>query len=291
VLLVPAGPVVYAIGAASGRVTVARVDITTRTPTARRTFSGEGVHASVGGGQLAILLTPERSPNTPPPATVQLLDLDTLATVASRDLTTAATVLARPEATYVSTPGRILALDPKTLHTIRTIDVDNYPKQHASGAEIAADPRSHILYAGIPNSYGPLPPVDIVDLRTGRVIARRGVPAVVVAEPQGYGDDGWIVFATGNFASAELLNPAGKVLTGFGPIGPNSSSIVVTGRHLWTFPTAEGFPLTCRNLRSGAVQGSAQHQRIEAASAADNTHVYLAHDSTLSVFTPSGACA
>jgi hypothetical protein len=290
--VVPAGDVVYAFATVSGKVTVVRVDVANRVATARRTFAAQSVRASVGGGRLALLLTSASNRTRQPTATaVELLDLRTLATTATRDLGPAADLVARPEATYVSTPGRILALDPRTLQTRREIAVDDFPKQGASGAEIAADPRSHILYAGIPNSEGPHePPVDIVDLRTGAVLARPTVPAVVVAEPQGYGDDGWISYATGMMASAQLLSPAGKILAEIGPIGPNSSSIVVAGRHLWTFTQVADFHISCRDLRTGGVQGTAPASDASPVSA-DSTHVYAFEGSKLLVFTPGGACA
>lgn len=158
-VLVPAGPIVYALGTTKSTVTVARIDVAAKTATARRTFDGEPARASLGGGRLALLT---------PPATVRELDPKTLETLAIRTLTgPAGDVLARPEATYVSTPGRILALDPGTLRTERSFRVDADP----SGAFIAADPRSSILYAGIQSGSTSYPRVDILDLRTGDVLA------------------------------------------------------------------------------------------------------------------------
>ena len=284
-IIVPAGPVVYALSMRNGTVGVVRMDITKQAVTARRSFRGNSVRASVGGGRLAVLTTS--------PTTIRELDLRTLQTDASAMLSTpAADVLARPEATYVSTPGHILALDPQTLRTRRSVRVDDSPAASgAKGAAIAADPRSQILYAGIPNGQGPPPVVDVVDLRAGRVIARPTVDAVVDAEPQGYGDDAWVVFATGMMASAERLDPTGKKLAQIGPIGPNSSTIAVTGRHLWTFSPSTFAPIACRDLSTGAVQGSAAHPEVGVAAAADNTHVYLSVDDSLLVFTPSGRCA
>jgi len=281
--VVPAGPVVYAVGGDSETVTVARIDVAAKSVTAQRSFPGDTVRASVGGGALAVLVTGHST-------TIARLDLRTLAVTAERTLAVrAAGVLARPEATYVSTPGSILVLDPATLQTRHGIVVDNDPQQGAYGAEIAADPRSHILYAGIPSSSHPL--IDVVDLRTGRILARPRVPAVVVAEPQGYGDDSWAVFATGMMAAAELLTPTGHVRTTLAQIGPNTATIAVTGLHLWTFAPSFHQNIQCRDLSHGAIEGSEPDPAVGMVTAADDTHVYLGGNDSLSIYTPGGACA
>jgi hypothetical protein len=272
---------VYAVGADAGKVTVARIDVAAKTVTAQRFFPGSAVRASVGGGALAVLVSGHGT-------TVARLDLHTLAVTAQRTLAgPAEDVLARPEAVYVSTPGRILGLDPATLQTRRGLAVDDDPQQGANGAEIAADPRSNVLDAGIPSSAHPV--IDVLDLRTGHVLARSRVQAVVYADPQGYGDDSWAVFATGMMAAAELLTPTGHVRTTLYQIGPNSASIAVTGRHLWTFAPSFRQNIQCRDLRTGAVEGSEPNPAVGMATAADDTHVYLAGNTSLSIYTPGGA--
>lgn len=285
IALVPAGPVVYAVGATTATVTVARIDVAAKTVTARRTFAGYTASASVGAGDLAVLTRMQSA------ATVRLLDPRTLATTAIRTFTLAADVLARSEATYVSTPGRILALDPTTLRTLRSIDVQTGPGD--PGANIAADPRSHVMYAGIfDRSATAGPHVDVINLNTGRVVADPRVNATIVAYPQGYGDYGWLIFASGASAAIELLTSRGRELANTGQVGPNDSSIAVTSRHLWTLvPSASGRSSACRDLRTGVIQGSSPNFHIEPTTAADDTHVYTTDGPALLVYTPGGRCA
>jgi hypothetical protein len=281
-----AGNVAYALESEHNVGYVQRIDVTRQRVTATRQLPGDVLAGSIGA-DLAVVAS-EAGNSTRD--VVLLLQPTTLKVLASRSFARVGDVVARPEGTYVSVRHAILELD-RRLATARTIQIDDDSQNPHQPAKIAADPRSAFMYAGVWCSCNSEPVVDVVSLTHGAVIARTHVPAIVVGIPQGYGDEGWITYATGMMASATLIDHQAHKIASVGPIGTNSSVGVVTGKHFWTASEGSPFRIACRNLANGHVQGEMALYDNDSVFNADDTHVYVAEQTQVRFYAPSAACA
>lgn len=295
--LILAGADVYAfqVSRGGGITEVDRVDVAHMAVASGTQLAGCSAGASISTGVLAVLSDPTCRATG---ATVlQLLDPVTLRVRASSTVAPAGGVLARPEGIYVSQRGRIGVYSAANLAPDGGFAVDVSGTADQPGGPIAADPRSEILWVSVPCSCPSMPVVDIVSLATGHVIGRFSVPAVTEANPQGMGDDAWVIFATGTMSAAERFSPSGQALTPTIQTGVNSANMQVTGLHLWVGETTTPLlHLSCRSLSTGAPQGQVVIQTPGLGPplfflGADNSHVYLGVGDRLLVYRPVGPCA
>ena len=288
--MVTAGPDVYVVESRGQRGTrVEHVSITRRRVVGRQTLVGIPVAASFF--RTLVVLTRKSRLGGPAtgPAVLTVLDSGSLRVLRSRSLDDVGSVVARPEGIYTATPGKLLLLDPTRLTTVRTLSVDADLQQPA-GAVLGADPRSRMMYLGVPCACRRRPVVDVVDLRRWAIIGRAHVDAVVDAVPQGVGDDAWLTYATGMMAAIQRITPSGKTVAIRGAVGTNSTVSAVTGTRLWTFNAVNSASITCNDLATGRALGHIKVPGDATTFGADNTHVYVAIAKRLTMYRPSGPC-
>lgn len=288
--LVLAGTDVYAIG----QTTIDRIDVAKERVVASTQLPGCVTAASIGGGVLAVLSTAAAGcPGGQVASRITVLDPVTLAVLSYRDINPAVDVVARPEGIYVSMQSSIVEFTKTALTVSRSITVPASQQSGIPGASIGADPRSQVVWASIPCSCSSEPQVVAVSLQTWTILGSTRIGAVVGAEVQGYHDDAWLGYATGNFSAASLISPSGRVLASIQPLGTNAAVIIVTGRHLWSANAVETDTIACYALNSGTQQGSTSLPPPAGTAAfnADTAHVYLVNGNTLDIYRPSAGCA
>lgn len=289
--LVLAGSTVYAFGwPAGGATQVVRIDLAAGAVSARARLPGCVRAASVANGPLAVLSGPSAADGCLVGDRLWLLDPANLAVRTARAVPASSDVLARPDGVYVSQRGRVSLYAPETLALLSGFAVEPSDQSGIPGGALGADPRSTVLWVGIPNGRHPV--VEAISLVNHRLLGIAKISAVEEGSPQGAGDDSWVIFATGMLSEVELVAPDGRQLAAVGQVGPNSTTEQVTGRHLWTYyDLGDGSHLTCRSLATGAAQGSETVGGSGGpAFGADNTHVYLASGTTLDIYKPAGVC-
>lgn len=288
--LVLAGTDVYAIG----QTRIDRINVVEDRVVASTQLPGCITGASVGGGVLAVLSTTAVGcPAGQVASRITVLDPVSLAVHSYRDIQPAVDLLARSDGIYVSMRSSIVEFTRAALTASRSIAVPASQQSGIPGASIGADPRSQVLWASIPCSCLSEPQVVAISLRTWTILDTTRIGAVLGAEVQGYHDDAWLDYATGNFSAASLLSPNGRVLATIQPLGTNAAKIIVTGRHLWSANAVETDTISCYALNSGTQQGtiSLPPPAGSAAFNADSSHVYLVNGDTLVIYRPSAGCA
>lgn len=291
--LVLGGNDVYVIGLPHAGVTeLARVNVAAEAVQARVDVAGCVAAASLTGGSLVVLAGRIAANLCLSATSLQVRDPTTLSVRAARAVPPSADVLARPGAIYVSQPAQVAIYSLATLAPLGSIAVPPADQSALRGAALAADPRSDVLWIGIPNGMQPL--AIAVSFATHRVLGQTKTFAVEEPVPQGFGDDAWLIYATGMMSAVSLVAPDGRVLVQPISSGPNSAVEQVTGRHLWTAYSLNGATVDCRSLPTGAIEGSATVSANDGAFppafGADNSHVYLGLTAGLQVYRPSGPC-
>lgn len=290
-LLVTAGPDVYTLEPRGQQGTrVEHVAVPDRRVVSTRTLAGTPVSASIGRTLVVLTRLGRRDGPTTGPAVLTVLDARSLRVLRSRRLRDISSVVTRPQGIYTAIPGKLLELDPLTLATVRTLTIDADPQQPV-GAQLGADPRSHIIYLGIPCGCVSQPVVDVVDFDRWAVIGRTHVPAVVDAVPQGVGDDAWLTYATGMMAAIQRITPLGRTTASRGGVGSNSTTSVVTGTRLWTFNALDPAVVVCDDLATGQADAHSLVTGDATAFGADDNHVYVAIARRLQLYRPAGRCA
>ncbi|HMC41651.1 MAG TPA: hypothetical protein VKI20_01475 [Acidimicrobiales bacterium] len=279
-------PLAYVLGQPQGdRFDVVRVDLPTRSVTARATLQGTPTGAAVSATGLYVVAGGTGGS----PTTLIRLDPVSLAVqnqVARPGL--GSQVVARADGVYLAPGVALERRDPQSLAAKGSVPLP----AHDDVADLAADPRASVLWVALPAQDPPLTLVE-VDLGSFRVLrSRRDLGGVHGGKVSGLGDDAWVGFATGTQSTAERVRASdAATIATFQAAMPNRAVYTVSGTKLW-FSGGQAAGLGCADLSTGAVQGTSEVAADTSPFAAD-THVAVLGDQVggaVRLLVPAPAC-